>query len=214
MRYLIAIATVTALTGIASAQAQSRVTPILRAEIAYTNTGYKETFAPKGYEVGPGLTAGVLIDKVHEVSISTGYTKFEGKKNVEVGISDFLAESKQIPVLLNYRFNYSLDKAAKYTVFAGPTVGFIRETYTSTVNDLGGGGNPAQYGTDSASKWKLAFGGTVGVKADLGKGWDVSASAQLLKVESNTYVTHSGTDTFAFDGATRPSFALSVGYSW
>lgn len=210
---ILAIATVTALTGLASAQAGSRVTPILRAEIAYSNTGYKETFAPKGYEVGPGLTAGVLIDKVHEVSISTGVTKFEGKHNVTPGVVDSFVESEQIPLLLNYRYNFALDQAGRYTVFAGPTVGFIHERFTRNNTDLGAGIG-ALDGSDASSKFKLAYGATFGVKAKIGKGWDVGASAQFLKVEGNTFTTHSGLSTFKLDDATRPSFALSVGYSW
>jgi hypothetical protein len=211
---ILAIATVTALTGLASAQAQSRVTPILRAEVTYTNTGYRETFAPKGYEAGPGLTAGVLIDKVHEVSISTGYTKFEGKHNFIPADSDAFGESEQIPLLLSYRYNFALDQAGRFTVFAGPTVGFIHEKFTQNNTDLGGGGPAALFGSDSSSKFKLAYGATVGVKASIGKRWDIGASAQLLKVEGNTFTNHSGLSTAKFDDATRPSFALSVGYSW
>ena len=210
---ILAIATVTALTGLASAQAQSRVTPILRAEVTYTDTGYSEAFVPKGYEAGPGLTAGVLIDKKHEVSISTSYTSFDGEPNVTAGSDILTTESEQIPVLLNYRYNFALDKGGRYTLFAGPTVGFIHETFTINETDLGGL-IPALRGSDSDTKWKLAYGGTIGFKALIGKGWDVSASAQLLKVSGSSYATHTGLLTAELDSAIRPSFALSVGYSW
>jgi hypothetical protein len=215
---ILAIATVTAITGIASAQAESRVTPILRAEVTYTNSGYKQQQnfngigTPKGFEVGPGLTAGVIIDKKHEISLSTGYTKFEGNLFVDPGFNTTTLESEQIPVLLNYRYHLALDKAERYTVFAGPTVGFIHEKFTETNTQLGGLAASA-VGSFSDSAWKLAYGGTVGLKAELGKGWELTATAQALRVSGNTYSIRSGS-VYTFDSAIRPSFALAVGYSW
>ena len=212
-----ALAAIAALSGVASANAESRVTPILRAEISYSNTGYKQNFAgvgsaPKGYEAGPGLTAGVLINKKHEVSLSTGITKFEGSLSVDPGFSSTVLAAEQIPMLLNYRYHFALDKAERFTVFAGPTVGFIHEKFTETNTDLGGLAASA-VGSFSDSAWKLAYGGTVGVKAELGKGWELTATAQALRVTGNTYSVGSGS-TYEFDSAIRPSFALSVGYSW
>lgn len=213
-----ALAALAALSGVASANAESRVTPILRAEITYSNTGYKQqqnlygVGTPKGYEAGPGLTAGVLIDKKHEVSISTGITKFQGDTRVLAGIASTAIEAEQIPVLLSYRYHVSLDKAERFSVFAGPTVGFIREKFTETNVDLGALAASA-VGSFSDSAWKPAFGGTVGFKAELGKGWELTATAQALRVTGNTYSVGSGS-TYEFDSAIRPSFALSVGYSW
>ena len=208
-----ALAALAALSGVASANAESRVTPILRAEISYSNTGYSEQYAPKGYEAGPGLTAGVLINKKHEVSLSTGFTKFNGDHRVIPSVVDVGADLEQIPVLLNYRYHVSLDNAGRYSVFAGPTVGFIHEKYSQTQVDLGGW-PIALRGTSSATKWRSAFGGTIGFTAKLGKGWDLSATAQALSVAGNTYLTHGGTSTFTLEKAIRPSFGLSVGYSW
>ncbi len=212
---------VAALTGVV-AHAESRVTPFLRAEFTYTSTGYSKGFdatksvcsAPTGYAAGAGFTTGVLFDKKHELSVSSGVTKWTGETNVVSGVFFTHAESQQIPVLLNYRYHYALDQAGKYTLFAGPTVGFIHETMTNVTKDPQ---NLANGDTSlSASKWKPAFGGTVGLTANLTDLWTVTASAQMLHIGGSEYITNDGSGIFntVTSSSNRPSFALSAGYSW
>lgn len=216
---------VAALTGVV-AHAESRYSPFIRAEVTYTNTGYSKNFdpnksvcaAPSGYAAGAGFTTGVLIEDMfnfsvsHEFSVSSGSTKWKGETATSPGPFFTHAEAQQIPVLLNYRYHYELDQAGKYTLFAGPTVGFIHETMTNVLRDPNGFTGLA--GSESASKWKPAYGGTVGLTANLTDHWTVTASAQMLHVGSSEYVTHQGEFTTITGSANRPSFALSAGYSW
>jgi outer membrane protein W len=214
MKTKLALATLTALAGLTTAQAESRFSPIIRAEATYTDTGYKGAFLPKGYEAGAGITAGVLINATHEISVSTSLTDWTSDTNTTPGAFAATYEVKQMPVLLNYRYHFNLDQAGRFSAFVGPTAGLIQEKFTCTITDLGGGFPASQMGSSSDSAWKLAYGGTAGLTANLGKHWTVSASAQLLKVAGANYATNDGFNTWNQDSQTRPSFALSAGYSW
>ena len=214
MKTKLALATLTALAGLSTAQAENHFSPIIRAEATYTDTGYSEKFAPKGYEFGEGLTAGVLINTKHEISVSTGLTKWTGATDTVPGSASSTFESKQMPVLLNYRYHFNLDQAGRFTAFVGPAAGLIHETIADNITDLGAGLPASQVGRDSASAWKLAYGGTAGISANLSKHWIVTASAQLLRIDSHDYATNAGFSNLKTPAATRPSFALGVGYSW
>ena len=203
-----------ALSLVGAAAHAADYTSFVRAEATYTDTGYKMDFAPKGYQAGAGLTFGGLLNSEHEFSLSTGLTDWTSNHNHVAGSFDVYSKVEQVPVLLNYRFHYTLDQDARYSVFAGPTVGFIHEKFTETNTDLGLGFPASATGASSESKWEPAYGGTVGVSVKIGKGWDVSATAQFLRVESHTFRTHGGFDTTNFKDAVRPSFALNIGYGW
>ena len=189
-------------------------TPFVQAEITFTDTGYKPTFSPKGYQAGTGLTFGAVFTGKYEISLSTGFTQWEGKHDFVPGSFNTYGQIEQVPVLLNYRYRYTLDQAGRYTLFAGPSVGVIYEKTTNHNTDLGIGLPASAIGSSSDAAWRAAMGGTAGLSAKIGKGWDVSASAQLLRVSAHTYHTFDGFNRDPYPATTRPSFALSVGYSW
>ncbi len=212
----IAFAFLISLAGLASAAMAETVTPFVQAEATYTDSGLKykgSTFAPNGYELGTGLTGGVLFDQKHEISLSTGYTKWTGPHNVVVGVADGHSTAEQVPLLLNYRYHLPLDAKGRFTVFAGPSVGFIHEKHTQTIVKLGGG-YVGPTGETSDSDWKFAGGGTVGLNAKIGKAWSVGAAAQLLEASGSTYSEYGGLAHTTEKSSLRPSFALSAGYSW
>jgi len=204
-----------ALTG-ATASAAETVTPFVQAEATYTDSGLKykgSSFAPNGYELGTGLTGGVLFDQKHEISLSTGYTKWTGPHNIVAGVADGHSTAEQVPMLLNYRYHLPLDSKGRFTVFAGPSVGFIHEKHTQINVNLGA--LPANVtGETSDSDWKFAAGGTVGLNAKIGKGWSVGATAQVLEASGSTYSEYGGHAHTTEKSSVRPAFALSVGYSW
>lgn len=192
------------------------ITPFVQAEATYTDSGLKyktSSFAPNGYELGTGLTGGVLFDQKHEISLSTGYTKWTGPHNVVVGVADGHSTAEQVPLLLNYRYHLPLDAKGRFTVFAGPSVGFIHEKHTQINVNLGA--LPANVtGETSDSDWKFAAGGTAGLNAKIGKGWTVGATGQVLEASGSTYSEYGGLAHTSEKASVRPSFALTVGYSW
>jgi len=189
-------------------------TPFAEAGITFTDTGYKPTFSPKGYQAGAGLTFGAVFSGKHEISVSTGFTRWEGKHDFVPGSFETYGQTEQVPILLNYRYRYTIDQAGRYTLFAGPTAGVIREKTTDHNADLGIGLPASAVGSSSDSAWRAAMGGTVGLTAKIGKGWDASVSAQILRVSAHTFRTFGGFNIDPYPATTRPSFALSVGYSW
>jgi hypothetical protein len=204
-----------ALTGVAASAAET-FTPFATVEATYTDSGIKfkgTPWGPDGYELGAGLTFGVRINTRHELSLSTGYTKWEGDHNVIPGVVDGHAEAEQIPVLLNYRYRLPVDSKGRFTVFAGPTLGFIHEKASQTNVNLGAL-PPNVTGTTSDTAFKFAFGGTFGFNAKLTDHWSAGISAQVLRVESSTYSEYGGAASTTYEAATRPSFALTMGYSW
>jgi len=60
------------------------------------------------------------------------------------------------------------------------------------------------------------YGATAGINAKLSNHWSAGASAQVLEVASSGKVPFYGTTTQAIDfkSATRPTFAVTVGYAW
>jgi len=204
------------LTSIA-AYAAENFTPFATVEATYTDSGNKfkgsPIRAPDGYELGVGLTAGVRLNLRHEFSFSTGYTKFEGAHNVIPGFFDGQAKAEQIPLLLNYRYRLPIDSKGRFTVFAGPTLGFIHEKHIQHNVNLGA--LPANVtGTSTDSDFRFSYGGTLGFDAKLTDHWTAGLSAQLLRVDSASYSEYSGAATTHYATVTRPSFALTIGYGW
>lgn len=204
------------LAGLASAVHAASIEPFASAEATYTDSGNKfkgSPWAPNGYELGAGLTFGVRIDTRHELSLSTGYTKWEGDHQIIPGVVNSYSEAEQIPVLLNYRYRLPIDSKGRFTVFAGPTLGVIHEKALHNNIDLGGV-PPGFAGETSDSAWRFAVGGTVGFDAKLSDRWTAGLSAQLLHVAEHTYSEYGGLAKTTYEAATRPSFALTAGYSW
>ena len=195
------------------------VDPFVRAEATYTDSNLNSSTSVygdglDGYELGVGLTFGVHLDSCHELSIGTGHTEWTGNHSSTPGFAAEDSEAEQIPVLLNYRYHLPLDAKRRYTLFLGPTVGFIHQKLTITTTNLGGL-PPPLIGSDTQSDWLFAYGATVGLNAALTTHWTVGVSAQVLKVEESEFTTFGGAGPFGkFESQTRPSFSLSVGYTW
>lgn len=187
------------------------LTPFARVEATYTDSGYDGGLFPGGYEAGVALTAGVFLAPQHEVSITSGYTKWDsriGGGPVPVIATDL----EHIPVLLNYRFHFS--PVENLTVYLGPTAGLVHETATAKV---GAGGpipglKPAGSYEDSA--WKTAFGGTIGISYSFAEGWEVNAAAQILRLNGKSYDLAGTTSSANFDSATRVGFSLGLTHRW
>lgn len=214
----ITLASILSLALLAPAHALT-INPFAQAEATYTDSGLKDStsvygFGLDGYEAGIGLTLGAFVNQRHEVSIGTGLTEWTGTPVVTPGFVRVESKIEQIPVLLNYRYHLPLDAKERYTIFIGPSVGYIREKITITDHQLGGL-PPALVGSDSQTDWKFAYGATIGINAKLGTHWTTGASAQVLTVEASDFTTFGGAGPYGhFDRATRPSFALSLGYNW
>jgi opacity protein-like surface antigen len=210
----LAVLTVTALAIPAKA---ADLSPFVRAEAALTDTGYNEDFfQPEGFEFGTAITAGVSLgaNDQHEVSLTSGYTKWEGGKagdGVNISLSDKI---EQIPLLLNYRYHFVVTE--NLTLSFGPTAGFIHEEITTSVSINTGAINVKPVGSYSDTDWKTALGGTAGISYKITSAWELTASAQALRVSSSDYDTaFTGPENLrSYDSATRVSFTLGVGYSW
>ncbi len=212
---LITTTALAALVTTASAVSANAVdyTPFARAELAYTDTGYDASvFQPEGFELGAAFTTGVLLNQNHELSFSTGLTKWEGENVVTVGLIDFNEEVEQIPLLLNYRYRFAVTE--KLTLSVGPTVGVIHEKATGIVrlNTVGAGIKPA--GSYADTDWKLAAGGTLAADYRLSDQWTLTASAQALHVDSSTYDTVGVGFTRIYGSTTRVGFTLGASYAW
>lgn len=197
------------------------VTPFAQAEATLTDSGLKNSISNASAtkyndEVGAGITVGVRINQRHEISLSSGYVDFTGKAPVVTpGIVSVNSKVEQVPVLLNYRYRLPVDSKGRFTVFAGPSIGIVQQKTSLTSTQLGA--LPANLvGTSNNNDSLFAYGATVGVDAKLSKHWSAGASAQVLEVASGGKVPFYGTTTQAVDfkSATRPTFALAVGYSW
>jgi opacity protein-like surface antigen len=193
------------------------LSPFVRAEAALTDTGYNEDFfQPEGFEFGTAITVGVRLgaNDQHGVSLTSGYTKWEGER-AGGGISLLLNdEVEQIPLLVNYRYNFGVTE--KLTLSLGPTAGFIHEEATTNVYLNTGVPNIKPVGSYSDTDWKTAFGGTIGLSYKLTSAWELTASAQILEVSSSVYSTAGvgPNDLRPYDSATRVSYTLGVGFSW
>jgi opacity protein-like surface antigen len=191
--------------------------PFVRAEAAFTDTGYDDSlFQPEGFEFGTAITAGVRFGTKdqHEVSLSSGYTKWEGDRvggGVSLSLNDEVA---QIPLLLNYRYNFGVTE--KLTLSLGPTAGLIHEEATTNVYLNTGVPNVKPAGSYSDTDWKTAFGGTIGLSYKLTSAWELTASAQVLKVSSSDYSTAGvgPTDLRSYDSSTRIGFTIGASFSW
>jgi len=208
-----------AIASFASLPLARAVEPFAQAEATYTDSDLNSSTSVygdglDGYELGVGLTFGVNLDSHHELSIGTGFTEWNGTPSVTPGFVVVDAKAEQIPVLLNYRYHLPLDAKNRYTVFFGPTAGFIHQKLTITTTNLGGL-PPSLTGSDTQSDWLFAYGATAGLNAALTAHWSAGVSAQVLKVESNSFTTFGGAGPFGrFDSQTRPSFSFSVRYTW
>ncbi len=206
-----------AIVALASATAVHALTiaPFTAAEAAYTNSGLKDgNIQLDSYELGAGFTGGVVLSRHHEISFSTGIVTFEAGPIVTPGFVSVEFEAEQIPILLNYRYRLPLDSNGRFTLFGGPSAGFIHQKITVTDRQLGGL-PPSLVGSDSESEWVFAYGATIGLLAQLTPHWNAGILAQVLKVESSDFSSFGGHGPSAnFDGATRASFSLSLSYGW
>jgi opacity protein-like surface antigen len=207
----------TATVALATSAHAADFTPFVRAEAAFTDTGYDtDFFQPEGFEFGAAITAGVLFgaNDRHEVSLSSGYAEWEGDKAGDGVNISFNDELEQIPLLLNYRYHFALSE--KLSLSLGPTAGFIREEVSTNVLINNGVINVKPVGSYSDTDWKTAIGGTIGVAYKLTETWELTASAQALRVSSSDYATAGvgPNDLRNYDSATRVSFTLGASYSW
>lgn len=210
-----------AIAALASATSVHALTiaPFTAVEATYTDANLNSSNSVygdglDGYEVGVGVTFGARINGRHEVSFSTGLTEWNGTPSVTPGFVRTEVEAQQIPVLLNYRYHLPLDSKGRYTLFLGPTAGFIHQKITVTNHQLGG--LPANLvGSDSSTDWVFAYGAAIGVNAQLTTHWTAGVSAQVLKVASSDFTSFGGAGPFGhFDSVIRPSFSLSLSYGW
>lgn len=215
----ITLASVSSLALLAPAHALT-IDSFTQAEVTYTDSGLKPDSASSNfksldsYAFGGAFTFGAMLNLHHELSLTTGFTQWDADPVVTPGFVSVEFEAEQIPVLLNYRYRLPLDSKGRFTVFAGPTAGFIHQKITVTDRQLGGL-PPALVGSDSDSDWKFVYGGTVGINAKLGANWTTGASAQVLMVKASDFTSFGGAGPFIhFERTTRPSFALSLGYNW
>lgn len=187
--------------------------PLVRAEATLTDSGYDFANAPEGFELGAAFTGGVLIAGKHEFSLTTGFTKWEGDTFGPVGVARINEEVEQVPVLLNYRYHFSV--ADKFTFYVGPTAGLVHETATANVlQNVGPVVGLKPVGSYDDSAWKTAFGGSVGVSYTIADGWEINAAAQVLRLSGEDYDLAGSTGTSPFDETTRIGFSLGVGYHW
>lgn len=203
---------------LASAHAAG-LTPFVNAEATYTDADLNSSTSVygdglDGYEIGAGLTIGVFINARHEISIGTGFTDWKGTPVINPTFVRTDTEVEQIPVLLNYRYHVPLDSQDRFTLFAGPTVGFIHQKLTVTNTNLGFLPPPLA-GSETQTDWVFAYGATVGLNAAISAHWTVGLAAQVLVVEESEFTTFGGFGPFGkFERQTRPSFTVAVGYSW
>ena len=197
------------------------LSPFTRVEATYTDSGYdnfrrsaNNLSAREGYyAIGTQLTIGAVLGSSHEISFTTGYTKWEGDQYGPVGVASISHDIEQVPLLLNYRYHYKLFE--KLTLVFGPSAGLVHETATDNVlrNDWPVVGlKPV--GTYSDSAWKTAFGGGLGISYAVAQGWEINAAAQILRLDSKNYDLAGTTLRAPYDSVTRIGFSLGVGYHW
>ncbi len=190
----------TALTGVAASAAE----PFIRAGASYTYGKFDSLTRQNDWEAGPVIAAGYTFGSSNqqEISLESGWAKWDGTSSV--GGSKF--ETTQIPVLFDYRYSFSFSK--DYSLFVGPTAGFIHQKYEKTnaaFPTLLGGTN---------NSWQPAYGGTVGLTAKIGKGWDAQIAYQLLRVTGDNIRTGTAGSLTQNPDYTRSSFQLSLSYSF
>jgi hypothetical protein len=212
--------TLWAIVGLTSATSAHALTiaPFIAAEASFTSSGLRDStnnlHGLDSYKLGAGLTGGVVLNGHHEISFSSGIVNFEADPIVTPGIVSVEFEAEQIPLLLNYRYRRPLDSKGRFTLFGGPTLGFVRQKITVTDRQLGGL-PPALVGSESKSDWLFTYGATLGLNAQLTTHWTAGVAAQVLKVEASDFSSFGGLGPSAnFDSATRPSFSLSLSYVW
>lgn len=178
--------------------------PFIRAGAGYTYGKFDPLTRQTGWEAGPVVAAGYTFgsDNQQELSLESGWAKWNGTS--AVGGSKF--ETTQIPVLLNYRYAYTLGKG--YGLFVGPTVGFIHQNFEKTNAAF-----PTLLGGTS-NEWEPAYGGTVGLTAKFGKNWNAQLSYQLLRVNGEDIRTGTAGSLTQNPDYTRSSFQLSLIYSF
>lgn len=189
----------------------AELAPFARVEATYTDTGYG-TNLPDGYELGAAVTAGIFLTPKHEVSLTTGYTQWDGDSFGPVGVASVSNDSEQIPLLLNYRYHIQTKKGISF--YAGPSVGFIYEKATGNVFLNTGVPGLKPVGSYDDDAFKFAFGGTVGISYALKNGWEVVAAAQVIRVSGEDYDLAGSTTPTELPTATRVGFSLGVSYRW
>lgn len=185
--------------------------PFARVEATFTDTGYGSTL-PDGFEPGAAITAGVFIRSQHEVSLTTGFTKWKGSEFGPVGVGRVSYDSEQIPVFLNYRYHFEAAKGLN--LFIGPTLGFIHEKATGNVILNAGVPGLKPEGRYNDEAFKFAFGGTAGASYAFASGWDLVAAIQVTRVAGKDYDLAGSTTRDSYDSATRVGFSLGVSYRW
>lgn len=188
------------LTGVAASAAE----PFIRAGASYTYGKFDSLTRQSAWEAGPVIAAGYIFgsSNQHEISLESGWAKWDGTS--AVGGSKF--ETTQIPALFDYRYSFAFAK--DYSLFVGPTAGFIHEK-SETTNAVF---QSLLAGTHDS--WQSAYGGTVGLNAKLAKRWDTQLGYQLLRVSGDNYRTGTTGSLHSNPDYTRSSFQLSLSYSF
>ena len=178
--------------------------PFIRAGASYTYAKFDPLTRQNGWEAGPVIAAGYTFGSTNqqELSLESGWAKWTGTS--AVGGSKFA--TTQIPVLLDYRYSVTLPK--DFSLFVGPTAGFIHQKYDKTNTTF-----PTLLGGTS-NKWESAYGGTLGLAAKLGKNWDAQLVYQLLRVGGEDIRTGTAGSLTSNPDYTRSSFQLSVSYAF
>ena len=191
--------------------------PFVQAEAIYTDNGYPKGILPGGYALGAGITTGVIFAQKHEFSISTSLTQWKGDQFIDTVTLSHPIESfelEQVPVLLNYRFHYSIGSTGRLNVFAGPSVGVIRQMMTWNVGYAGAVPPLAPNGSYRDSDWRLAYGGSVGASFEINRGWSIAATVRYLREEESSYSFINNATQVQLPHVDNWSYSLAVGYSW
>lgn len=200
-----------AITAVSTSASAADLAPFARVEATYTDSGYDGNL-PKDYELGANVTGGVFLASQHELSITTGYTKWEGDTAGLPGFAASSLESEQIPILLNYRYHIDTTKGIK--LYVGPSVGFIYEKATGNVTLNAGVPGLKPVGSYDDDAFKFAIGGTIGASYAINDGWEINASAQVLHVNGESYDLLGTTIKDTYEDATRIGFSLGLSYRW
>jgi opacity protein-like surface antigen len=116
-------------------------------------------------------------------------------------------------VLLNYRYHFS--PIEKLAIYVGPTVGLVHETATGNVlQNVGPVVGLKPVGSYDDSAFKTAFGGSLGLSYAFAEGWELTAAAQVLRLNAKSYDLVGSTIKDSYDSATRVGFSLGLSYSW
>lgn len=218
-RYVIAILSIAALA-VAPLKGASvgKITfsPFVQAEAVYSNPGLDATAKNNlnNFDFGGGVTlGGISANGHHEVSVTVRYGEWDSDAVVTPGFAAVTESIEQLPILFNYRYHLPV-AGSKVSIFAGPTVGVVRETFSITSANLGAL-PPAFTGTNSNTEWQLAYGGSIGAAVKIGSKWTVSATAQAIKLGDETVAPAFGTTVNpVVKREVSYSFALAAGYSW